>query len=145
MTSYTKTICMGVIFNLHTKFENVKIWPFFDLTLNLISIFFDKIKLNGILTVIFEFLCRNWAIKTCFTRLNNNFLHMVTFLWTWLRHWSFLSMPLILIAYLNHAFDNILSEFEPSGSIILVSRAQNVKTPNFGPLTWPWTYMWPQS
>ena len=28
---------------------------FFDLTLNLTSIFFDKIKLNGILTVIFEF------------------------------------------------------------------------------------------
>ena len=27
---------------------------FFDLTLNLISIFYDKIKLNGILTLIFE-------------------------------------------------------------------------------------------
>ena len=44
---------------------------------------------------------------------------------------SCLSMPLILIPYLNHAFDNIVSEFEPSGSIILVPRAQNVKTLNF--------------
>ena len=40
-------------------------------------------------------------------------------------------MPLILIPYLNHAFDNILPEFEPSGSIILVPRAHNVKTPDF--------------
>ena len=44
-------------------------------------------------------------------------------------------MPLILIPYLNHAFENIVSEFEPSGSIILVSRAQNVETPNFD--VWP--------
>ena len=34
------------------KFQNL---TFFDLTLNLISIIFDKIKLNCILTVIFEF------------------------------------------------------------------------------------------
>ena len=35
------------------KFQNL---TFFDLTLNLISIFFlDKIKVNGILAVIFEF------------------------------------------------------------------------------------------
>ena len=46
-------------------------------------------------------------------------------IWTW--PWSFLSMPLILIPYLNHAFDIFFSEFEPSGSIILVPRAQNVK------------------
>ena len=44
-------------------------------------------------------------------------------------------MPLIPMPYHNHAFDNIVSEFEPSGSIILVSRAQNVKTPNFD--IWP--------
>ena len=44
-------------------------------------------------------------------------------------------MPLILMPYLNHAFDNILPEFEPSGSIILVPRVQNVKTPNFD--LWP--------
>ena len=38
-------------------FQNFKISKFdlFDLTLNLISICFDKIKLNGILAVIFEF------------------------------------------------------------------------------------------
>ena len=41
----------------------------------------------------------------------------------------------MLIPYLNHAFDNILIEFEPSGSIILVPRAQNVKTPDFD--LWP--------
>ena len=35
-----------------SKFQNL---TFFDLTLNLISIFFDKIKSYGILTVIFEF------------------------------------------------------------------------------------------
>ena len=40
-------------------------------------------------------------------------------------------MPLMLIPYLNHAFDNMLPEFEPSGSIILVPRVQNVKTPDF--------------
>ena len=34
-------------------------------------------------------------------------------------------------ARVNHEFDNILPEFEPSGSIILVPRAQNVKTPDF--------------
>ena len=44
-------------------------------------------------------------------------------------------MPLILMLYLNHAFDNILPEFEPSGSIILVPREQNVKTPDFD--LWP--------
>ena len=44
-------------------------------------------------------------------------------------------MPLMLIPYLNHAFDNILIEFEPSGSIIMVPRAQNVKTPDFD--LWP--------
>ena len=45
--------------------------------------------------------------------------------------WSFLSMRLILISYLNHAYENILSEFEPSRFIILVPRAQNVKTSDF--------------
>ena len=35
-------------------------------------------------------------------------------------------MPLILIQYLNHAFDNILPEFKPSGSM-----AQDIKTPDF--------------
>ena len=41
-------------------------------------------------------------------------------------------MQLILISYLNHAYENILPEFEPSGSIILVPRIpQNVKTPDF--------------
>ena len=54
---------------------------------------------------------------------------------TWPRSWNFLSMRLILIPYLNHAFDNIWSEFQPSGSIILDPRAQNVKTPNFD--LWP--------
>ena len=44
-------------------------------------------------------------------------------------------MRLILISYLNHAYDNILSEFEPSNSIIPVPRVQNVKTPVF--LIWP--------
>ena len=44
-------------------------------------------------------------------------------------------MPLILIPYSNHALENILSEFEPSGSIILVPKAQNVKAPDFD--LWP--------
>ena len=44
-------------------------------------------------------------------------------------------MPLLFIPYLNHAFDNILPEFELSGSIILVPKAQNVKTPDFD--LWP--------
>ena len=44
-------------------------------------------------------------------------------------------MRLVLISYHNHAYDNILPEFEPSGSVILVPRAQNVKTPDFD--IWP--------
>ena len=42
-----------------------------------------------------------------------------------------LSMPLILIPYVNHAYDDILPEFEPSGSKILVPMSQHVKTPDF--------------
>ena len=38
-------------------------------------------------------------------------------------------------ARVKHAYDNILPECEPSGSIILVPRAQNVKTPDFE--LWP--------
>ena len=38
-------------------------------------------------------------------------------------------------ARVNHAYGNTFPEFEPSGSIILVSRAQNVKTPDFD--LWP--------
>ena len=64
---------------------------------------------------------------------------------TWPWPWSFLSMPLILIPYLKQAFDNILSEFEPSDSVILVPRAQNVQNAEFWPLIWPWTHMSPQS
>ena len=39
-------------------------------------------------------------------------------------------MPLILILYLNHAFEKILPEFEPSGFYNPGPRAQNVKTPD---------------
>ena len=38
-------------FSKISKFQSL---TFFDLTLNLISIFYDKIKLNGIFTLIFE-------------------------------------------------------------------------------------------
>ena len=58
---------------------------------------------------------------------------------TWPWHLIFLSMPLKLIPYLKHAFHNILPEFKPSGSIILVPRAQSVKTPV---LTFDLTLTW---
>ena len=38
-------------------------FTFFDLSLNLISIFFDKIKLKGVFIRDCQVLRRNWAIK----------------------------------------------------------------------------------
>ena len=64
--------------------------------------------------------------------------HIVTFVtWTW--PCPFLSMQSIIIAYLNHAYENILPYFECWEYIIPVPRGQGPKLQN----AWFWPWSWP--